>query len=151
MVVLLTVGFSACGGKGTDEENTTTAVVNEFSMEKLGEAYTSGNGAVYEKFVNDLKFKKFNFVAIVDTVEGQMDIKCDAAYYDVYRNFYGLHVIEINLETTIEQEEILMTLKEGDKIEFVGTFDQVWIYGDYNTTTINFTDVIIKTVNGTAV
>lgn len=152
LAIVLTFSFSACGGKSSQEE-VTTPPPKDFSVKQLAEAYLSGNGAIYDSFVNEISFKEFNFEAIVDRVEGLDKIDCDAAYWDVYAYQYGLRVQGIDLTVKIGQSELLKTLKPEDKIEFVGTLDQVTIYdSDYpGVTFLRFVDVTIKTVNGTAV
>lgn len=156
LVIALTFSFSACGynSKSDNSKEEEVLELNQLTFIGLAEAYSSGNGAVYQDYINSICDKNYKCEVAVRSVEDTYRITCSNAYPDNPALTYRSIVVDrINLNTS-GQLEILKTLKEGDEIEFEGKLTDASAsdkYGGGVKLHFDFEKVIIKSVNGTAV
>lgn len=156
MSFIFAFSFSACSGNGKEE--TTSVPASEFPIDKLTEAHLSGNGAVYDTCVSELVNERYIMThAKVYEVESRTRVRCG---YSLYDDDWPLHYNAFTLElpephNAIEgQHEILLTLQKDDIIVFEGVLKDILIrkspLGD-EWVSLDFSDVVIKSVNGTEV
>lgn len=144
--------FSACGGNS--EEKTTSAPAPELSIEQLAAAVSSGNGAVIDK----MEGERYSYFAYVDEVDSQSFIECYMHHLNnsVYDYDYGIKINEINLSLSYylngdydsQQEQMVLSLEQGDKIYFEGTLDDILTYNGM--VSLIFKDVCLSEQNEVA-